>query len=69
MSGGKREGAGRKPSPPELKKEPISVKLPKWLIEWMDAQPDSRAVLIEEALKRQHKIKPPEQGAKASAED
>jgi hypothetical protein len=45
---------------PALKKEPISVKLPKWLLEWMDTQPESRAVLIEEALKRQHKIKPPE---------
>lgn len=63
MSGGKREGAGRKPSPPELKKEPISMKLPKWLIEWLDEQPESRAVLIEAALKRRHKIKPPEPGA------
>ena len=60
MSGGKREGAGRKPSPPELKKEPISVKLPKWLLDWMREQPESRAVLIEEALKRRHKLKAPE---------
>jgi hypothetical protein len=42
-----------------LKKEPISVKLPKWLIEWMDAQPESRAVLIEDAICKRHKIKPP----------
>lgn len=42
-----------------LKKEPISVKLPKWLIEWMDAQPKSRAVLIEEAICKRNKIKPP----------
>ena len=60
MSGGARQGAGRKPSPPELKKEPISLKLPRWLIEWMDKQEESRAVLIEEALKRRHKLKPPE---------
>lgn len=60
MSGGKREGSGRKPSPPALKKEPISVKLPKWLLEWMDTQPESRAVLIEDALKRWYKIKPPD---------
>lgn len=60
MSGGKREGAGRQPAPPLLKKEPISVKLPKWLIDWMREQPESRAVLIEEALKRRHKLKPPE---------
>lgn len=63
MSGGAREGAGRKPAPPMLKKEPISLKLPRWLIEWMDDQPESRAVLIEDALKRRHKIKPPDVGA------
>ena len=52
-------GAGRKPVPPELKKEPISIKLPKWLIEWMDAQEESRPNLIEEALRRQYDIYPP----------
>lgn len=60
MSGGAREGAGRKPAPPMLKKEPIGLKLPRWLIEWMDDQQESRAVLIEDALKRRHKLKPPE---------
>ena len=44
---------------PELKKEPISIKLPKWLIDWMDAQEDSRPNLIEEALRRQHGIQAP----------
>lgn len=60
MRGGSREGAGAPKKPPALKKEPINVKLPKWLIEWMDGQPESRAVLIEDALKRRHKLKPPE---------
>ncbi len=60
MIGGKREGAGRKPSPPELLKVPVSIKLPRWLIEWMDSQPESRAVLIENAIRKQHKLKPPE---------
>ena len=55
-SGGKRDGAGRKPLPSALLKIPISIKLPRWLVEWMDTQPQSRAVLIEEALKKQHKI-------------
>jgi hypothetical protein len=50
----------RKPSPPELKKEPVSIKLPRWLLNWMQTQPESRAVLIENALQKQHKIKPPE---------
>lgn len=57
--GGARLGAGRKPVPPELKKMPISIKLPKWLIDWMDTQEESRPNLIEEALRRQHGIAPP----------
>lgn len=57
--GGARLGAGRKPVAPELKKEPIYIKLPKWLIEWMDGQEESRPKLIEEALRRQHSIGPP----------
>ena len=60
MSGGERTGAGRKPSPPELKKIPVGLKLPRWLVEWMREQPESQAVLIEEALKKRHKLKPPE---------
>jgi hypothetical protein len=61
MSGGERKGAGRKPSPQELKKKiPVGVKLPRWLVEWMRAQPESQAVLIEDALKKRHKLKPPE---------
>jgi len=57
--GGVRLGAGRKPVAPDLKKEPISIKLPKWLIDWMDSQQESRPNLIEEALRRQHSIRPP----------
>lgn len=34
----------------------------KWLIEWMDCQPESRAVLIEEAICKRHKLKPPKDG-------
>ena len=45
--GGKREGAGRKPAPPMLKKEDCRLKLPRWLIDHMDAAPESRAVQIE----------------------
>jgi hypothetical protein len=60
MSGGKREGAGRPPAPPELKKVPVGLKLPYWLIEWMRARPESMAVLIEDALKHRHKLKPSE---------
>lgn len=57
--GGKRLGAGRKPVPAELKKMPISIKLPKWLIDWLDEQGDSRPNVIERALCQQHGIQPP----------
>lgn len=60
MSGGAREGAGRKPAKQELKKIPVGIKLPRWIVEWMREQPESQAVLIEDALKRRHKLKPPE---------
>lgn len=56
--GGKREGAGRKLLPERIKKRPISIKLPGWLVDWMDQQNESRAVLIEQALRRIHKISP-----------
>ncbi len=57
--GGAREGAGRNPVPVALKKMPISIKLPKWLLDWLDQQGDSRAVLIEDALRSVHKLAPP----------
>ena len=52
-------GLKHKPTAPHLKKMPIAVALPQWLLDWMDTQPESRAVLIEEALRKRHKIKPP----------
>jgi len=60
MKGGKREGAGRPPAPVELKKRMVSIRLPEWLIIWMDDQPETnRAILIEEALQKIHGISPP----------
>jgi hypothetical protein len=62
MRGGKRDGAGRPALPASTKKTGIFVKLPPWLIRWMDGQKvtKNRAVLIEEALCKVHKLKPPE---------
>jgi len=57
--GGKRKGAGRHITPPNLKKNMVSVKLPQWLIVWTKDQPESRAVLIENALKEVHNLKTP----------
>jgi hypothetical protein len=64
MIGGKRAGAGRKPLPPELLKIPVLIKLPRWLLDWMRTQPESRAVLIENALQKKHKLTPPKQAEK-----
>jgi len=60
--GGKREGAGRKPAHPLLKKEMISLKLPRWLIDRLDEESESRAVLIEDALKGKFGWEPPDIG-------
>jgi hypothetical protein len=60
MVGGKREGAGRKPTHPLLKKEMISIKLPRWLIDRLSEETASRAVMIETALRNQHGWTPPD---------
>ena len=54
-----RSGAGRPRVRTLLKKEQIGLKLPRWLIAWLDTQAESRAILIEDALKWRHKLKPP----------
>lgn len=61
--GGARAGAGRRPSHPVLKKVAVSVKLPRWLIDWLDQQAESRAVLIEDALRAKYNIEPPSYSA------
>jgi hypothetical protein len=65
MSGGSREGAGRKPVPEHLKKVPYNTKLPRWLREWLTApeREDSGPVMIEKALCRLYKPRPPEEEA------
>jgi hypothetical protein len=35
------------------------VRLPAWLVEWMAQQPDTPAALIEAALLKSHKLRPP----------
>lgn len=57
--GGAQEGSGRPPIAPELKKVQIGLALPRWLINWLDTRPESRAQMIEDALCRAHKIKAP----------
>ena len=57
--GGAREGAGRPPGPPELKRNAVSVRLPQWLIEHMELQGQSKAHQIEKALITLYKVKAP----------
>lgn len=57
--GGKREGAGRPPLDPQLVKVPVGYKLSRWLVEWMREQETPSAQLIEAALMKTHKLKPP----------
>ncbi len=40
----------------EDKKQSLHIKLPPYLIEWMNRQPESRAVLIETALNFHYQI-------------
>lgn len=59
--GGARQGAGRKHTPEHLKKVPFNTKLPRWLRDWLtDSEREkSGPVLIEEALRKVHKLAPP----------
>lgn len=59
MIGGKRIGSGRKKSRPELKKIPVGMKLPRWMVEWLRTQPQSMPALIEDALIARHGLVAP----------
>lgn len=50
---------GRKPTPAPLKREQCNFRLPRWLIDWLDEQPDGNGEVIEAALIKAHKLKPP----------
>lgn len=71
MSGGKREGAGRKPVPVHLKKVPYNTKLPQWLKDWLTdpKREKSGPMLIEIALRESHKLEPPDGGPRLGGGD
>jgi hypothetical protein len=50
MTGEKQVGAGRPKADPLLKKNPICLKLPQWLIDKLNQQTESKAIQIEKAL-------------------
>ena len=47
---------GRPPIAPEQRREPLHVRLPRWLIDWLDTREEGRAELIEDALKTRHRL-------------
>jgi uncharacterized protein (DUF4415 family) len=56
MRGGKRKGAGRKPLPPDIKKQPITIRLKPALLAWMKSQDGSYSAQINNALLIKKKI-------------
>jgi len=50
---------GRPPARPGLRRVNVPVRLPQWLVDWMAAQPNTPAGLIEAALLARHKLRPP----------
>lgn len=57
--GGKRAGAGRKAAPDNLKRETITIRLPRWLIDKLPA--DRRGDLITKAVAKHLLVKPPKE--------
>lgn len=52
---------GRPPAPPQLQRVNVPLRLPRWLVEWIDQQEATRAELIEAALLKAHKLRPPKE--------
>jgi hypothetical protein len=58
MNADKSKG-GRPPAPPGLRRVNVPLRLPAWLVEWIDAQPETRTELIEAALLKAYNLRPP----------
>jgi hypothetical protein len=58
MSNDKNKG-GRPPAPPGLRRVNVPLRLPEWLVQWMAERPETPAELIEAALLKAHKLRPP----------
>ena len=59
--GGKREGAGRKALPDNLKKQGIYMKLSPWVKKWLKEQGKSQGAITEAALIKTYNLKTPNQ--------
>jgi hypothetical protein len=50
---------GRPPALPGLRRVNVPLRLPEWLVQWMAEQAETPAELIEAALLKAHKLRPP----------
>ena len=59
--GGAQPGSGRKPVPEGFKKEQAKARISAWVLAWLDDHraEGSRGELLESALIKVHKLKPP----------
>jgi hypothetical protein len=59
--GGYRPGSGRPKVATHLKRVKLTpFRLPQWIVDWLKARPESGGRLIEEALIKYFKLKPPD---------
>ncbi|SGZ01372.1 hypothetical protein [Moritella viscosa] len=52
--------AGRPSLPVDVKKKQVTLKLSPWINDWLNANSQSKATLIEEAVIKQYGLTPPE---------
>ena len=50
---------GRPPAPPGQRRVNVPLRLPEWLVAWMAEQAETPADLIEAALLKAYKLRPP----------
>ena len=50
---------GRPYASPQLQRVGVPIRLPRWLAEWLDSTGLRRADVVEEALIKRYKLKPP----------
>lgn len=59
MRGGKRAGAGRKKKPDHLRREPVTIRLPQWMILQLKKNGEI-SYFVEELLAKQDILKVPD---------
>lgn len=52
---------GRPETPPHLRTKVVSLRLPQWVIDWMDAHEETQGHLMREAVIEYYGLRPPAQ--------